>query len=956
MSRKLQASGRLLLLAAIIFVLFQFFGCTGTSSQQYAQQYVAAVNRTRLDTGQNVTCEKGTCWCMLCQNGTGWVGTRFMNSLVGGRCYFDGNCTAEKFQAYLEGRYGSDIFPRQFMIGQGPSFADFGEANGYCNNREYMAVQWLIGNERDPYPVPDASQAICLLRQDVMPVYVLYSGGTDINDARARSIGRRLGMEGLLPASSGGTGFTPGPVGPVIIVTEMNFNREDADKVARQVRAIDEGCNNNRNTNPPTIHCMIAVAPRMNDSAALDAVMARPGVAERVDLIAFGIDNNMVDGPGKCTAGAVIEAARNFSSFALYKYNKPTIVPYVLFDAAGHDAGNNCRWSEAKAAEGYASFFPGIVTLMQKGVIGVAPYVFNTSSNTLSNPLNCVDCTIGKNEGRLRSWFGGCQAYTRVINTISNPSNPYYPSPGMLIYFSNASGTACDYGSNLEMIFRGMSYGDGAQQRDITNPQPPALQPSTVGSLVRCDACVSNRFSISPFDFGPASQVAPTYIREDPTDLANPANPETTTRISNLPAHLVCYGFPEIDTASSQRGLDPMLVRAFILGESGFKPCDAAKVCSAEYKRDPNSRIPGASGKTCFAPGIDADDECYDMAFDYMEDPDHVCPIERDNAVDPSDTSPPARPRWRWCALGLMQVLEPPYTFWSSRYSPTGVDGVRWNILQRSGMPGSPTRENPLGSDLTGPQSCSPFFNPFNASQNICWGTKKLEVNMRDAQGYLDQYHAGTDPILNWDPNTPDGAEKDRIFRAYIAANLYSGMWAAKWAASDRQLFAGGCTGLELGNCWMQGFGIARRVDAAYCTVAGTEINPDYQRCSAPGVPSRTVPPELSPPNPDGSRRTILTCNGYTDPIQYIHDCELPLMQLGYRNKDRGAGKLNGYFLLRNSCPNSACPPMRQVIGATGGTYPTNGLNAHDRRATTDPPPLGGPIPPPLPATRTPTR
>ena len=730
------------LLIALVLSIF-IVGCLGLVGGDYSRDYTGNLQRIAVsDPDQIERCEIGSCWCMVCENGTGTISLTwdypffdFLTSMVGGKCYFDKECTPDRLTELR-----SQKMTRQFMIGQGPSFADFGAANGYCSNKLSMAVHWLTGDNQSHYSLPDPYRAMCLLDKGVMPVYVLYSKGTDIDATRAREIADVLGHDGQ---DIGLGRLTSGPVGPVVITTEINYDRSQASQIAAQVRSINEGCGNDRANNE--VHCLVAIAPKMNDYAAMDDVLSQVG--DQVDLVAYGVDYRYARG---CNGGQILEQARNFSGHALYDWGKPSIIPYVMFDSEGSDGVSSCEWSESKMIYAYSSFFPnGVVSLQEKGVIGVAVYSFNsTSYGSVGNPLGCVDCSIAKNPSRLRAWYGGCQAYTR-LSTSATAGSGAYPSPGTEIVFPNASAGYCDYNSQLDFVFNEMTYGD-VLSRDFANPQMPELQDPDP-SFIRCDACLTWTNNTKPFAFK-----------------------EWSLNAEDL--ELACNSTPELEAWASARNLDPTYVRATIYIESKFQNCSIARVCKPGYN------AVGPDGRPCFQTGS-GERECYAKGISNMShgDPSGVCTFaDAPNADDPDAN-------WRWCSMGIMASNEPAYTYWPATHTADGTDGEFYEILQDAQSRG-------WGLELDKAKSCNQyFFNPFNNTDSICVGTAKLEDMFANARDWIDHNRGA---YLNWGE---DDFEKDNAFTGYIVAQMYAGFWNAK--SSSR------CHGaMPNWQCWMQGF------------------------------------------------------------------------------------------------------------------------------------------------------
>lgn len=820
-------SGRAALILLIVSFSFLAAGCLqslngGTS--QYTEDYKDSLARVAMS-APNMTeeCRIGSCWCMVCKNGTNLFGP--MENLIAGSCYMDKNCTAQRIGDLSNSTLTPDLSVRQFMVGSGPTFGDFASANTYCSSRLGMAVQWLIATNETPYLKPDAMRSMCFLSKSVIPVYILYSNGTNINRSRSEEIGEVLGsggrdvFNGLL---------SNGPVGPVVVVTEIDFEASRAGEVAAQVRAIDSTCNQGRANRT----CFIAVAPKMNDFAALDAVMnALSADSDKVDLVAFGVNGKYVHG---CNGEGIRLQAQNFSSYALYNHSKPSIIPYVMFDPGTSDADNSCNWTEDKVVSAYGSFFPfGVQTLQKRGVIGIAPYSYNTTGGIgVTNPLNCSDCAVGKTADRMRAWFGGCQAYTNV--TRMGSSNP---SGGTLIVFGNESGTICNQNTQMDFL-----AGFGFNNRDIMQRQAGSLN-SPMPRLFSCDACLLSNASRSPTSYFPSLSVSP---------------------INNT---LYCEGFPEMDQWASARNLDPMLVRAFALTESNFTPCSAAKVCNQGYE-----------GSGCFEPGP-GKDECYDKAYDEMYDPAGNCTFEIAAVV------PGQNPDFRYCAVGIMQSLEPPYTFWPSWYHPEGISGPYFDVYQRSGFYSAPRDENDTRLPMLDmARSCNPSFNPFTPADSICVGTLKMESMLRAARAWIRSNGAK----LNWNTGSGGDLDKTSLFAAYIAGNMYAGFWGMRVGGGHPRCPAG----QRLGDCWADDFHESWLVNETYCQ--GPNGASDY-RCEN-GVPRRNPP---------------LDCYGYSDWMSFVEECEKPYLS---RKADPGRNKVEAYLNLLSGCSSSMCPDGKRLL------------------------------------------
>jgi hypothetical protein len=844
----------LVAVVALLSMTLALAGCLqkiSSGSSLYGQDYKGNMARTALfNSSMAEYCKPGSCWCMVCKNGTNLFGP--LTSLIGGSCFWDKNCTPQQMSKYMNYKNTGDpsISPRQFMLGQGPTFGDFASANTMCTDRLTMSVQWLIATNATPYTLPDVTRSMCFLSKDIIPVYILYSNGSNINATRAEQIGTILGTEGddvFLGRLS------DGPVGPVIVVTEMEFNVSRAGDVADQVRAIDRGCRNDRANNKT--NCFIAVAPRMNDFAALDAVMNNLSAdADKVDLVAYGINGKNVH---SCDGAKIRLQASNFSSYALYNWSKPSLIAYVLFDPGTNDTDNSCTWTESNVVSAYGGFLPwGITALQKRGVIGIAPYSYNTTGGPgITNPLNCTDCGVGRTPQRLQAWYGGCQAYSN----ISMPSGDH-PSASTYLLFGNESGTACNANTNFDYM-RGFSFAGRDMMQQMANKLRPAAP-----LLFTCDACLLSNASRLATDMFPS--LAPRGAITDDK---------------------YCKSYPEIEQWASARNLDPMLVRAFVMTESGFDPCAAARVCREGYD----------DGK-CFQPGT-GQDECYGKpAYDEIYDPAGNCTFD----VAPNVATSP-RPDWRYCAFGLMQAIEPPFTFWPASKSPDGSDGPYFDIFDRSGF---------RSLDLTLAKSCNPSYNPFTPSDSICLGTAKLEQAMLSARAWVSSNHGK----LNWPSSDID---KDSLFTAYVAGNKYAGFWdsSARVAYNGRQHPR--CPGnTKNGDCWAYGFSMSWVINDTYCS---SDAGAGDSHCEN-GRPIQQPPFE---------------CYGYTDFMQYVHDCEVPFLP---RRADPGKEKVEAFLQLSAGCSTYMCPDGKKLFQYMEKPLPLSGTPyLPDAVAGTSPTPTG---------------
>ena len=701
-------------------------GCVEVISEvsEYSDEYVHD-EKMGLDymaaTSPEDLCKMGFCECFVCRNGTSWF--LFKTSLAGGQCMFDKECNKETFDDYR--KPGSEYGPRYFMIGTGPTFADWGAANNYCNEGLTMAVHWLIGDASRPYNLPDLAQTHCLLQNGVIPVFVLYSKGEDIDIERTAEIARILGNDARVLTM----GRLDGAIGPVIITTELEYDGndpEEVDKVVEQIKVINDVCNNYvDDPSNPEINCFVAVAPKMGNKTALDAVMNHPNLDRKhVHLLAFGINSHYDN--GTCDGTRMRLQANEFARYGLYNYSLPSVIPYVLFDANTKDMTGECYWNESEVQDGYSDFFPkGVNELLGAGVIGVSLYDFNTSI-TGDDPLKCHDCALGKRDDRLASWYGGCQKFIAITATQQSGHMP--------IIFPNESGGYCDYGVQDDSIFH--MYRDQQGQEFYLPTVHKLSTPVYDEPMIKCDACIiqTNKSASDYFE-----------IIEDYHRDVNSLNAEIKEEwCPDCEDPAVCYIFPQIDHYASIFSIDPMFMRAIVWTESGFDPCAMAKVC-----RDSMS-------EGCL-------DGKYPAGYNEMYDPDGKC----DTTAEFADDAHEERPEWRFAGLGLFQVMESPYTFWPGEVYDDMFDAVKYDEDTRPGG----RREN-----IDGAKACSETFNPFNPSDAACMGGRKLSGTFTKSKEWVDKYNKNEDcPDLF---GIGDDTSKRDILAAFVAAYRYTGAWS----------------------------------------------------------------------------------------------------------------------------------------------------------------------------------
>jgi len=490
------------------------------------------------------------CVCMICEN-SDWF--EFFNpynlfyslDLREGTCRFQPGCTEDLFKETSELGISEMLFGQEqvrfFMLGQGTNFAEFADANRYCNNSLRLAVKWVTTTQGFDYPIPSSERAECLLEKDVMPMYLLYTenGSIDVE-------------------SAGEFAETFNEVGPVIISAEFDVdptNRTALDLAVDQAILMKSKCPN----------CLIAFSPKFQyDSRefgdldqkvgfnytyeALDYVFTespkRSEAASSIDLIGVGLNSHYSQ---DCSASKFVYDAKEYSKYALRKYNKPSIWPYILMDDGQANAPlgeeGSCIWTNDEIVKTYDELYKGISTFVSLGVIGYAPYSLYGLD---SGPLECENCGLMNIDGvtysQHQKFFSQCQVY--------------YVGNGIVpIVFSPVECADCSFANNY------------------------------------------NRFQLEQFSSGKVT--APEDLEAVlPTDIFYTCNGQM---LSEVPEEIQlgsytynigdeakqCTWYPELDIFSDLRDADPVLTRAITWMETGFSSdvegpggdmCDVSRV------------------------------------------------------------------------------------------------------------------------------------------------------------------------------------------------------------------------------------------------------------------------------------------------------------------------------------------------------------------------------------------
>ncbi len=509
-----------LTIATFAIILIVMAGCTQgelRTSIQGLTDEMKPGNFTLNASDDIMNYSNGTCLAMVCTNKTPSFPFNifFDSSLKGGNCSFQ-PCNETTYPSLVNGTPSAHI--RLMMFGAGHSYISFSDANTYCNNSMKMSVKWLIGSNASNYQLPQKSRAECFLDKNIIPVYILHSNQTNINYTRAGEIAAELNG-----------------AGPVIIVSESELDDSNTSNYA----LVKNEINSMKSSCPK---CLIALGVKLNGTSEYNvtsSILSDSSVLANVDLVAYGLNShNFKD----CNPDKMYWAASAFSKHMLHNYSKPSVITYVLFDAA-NSSDNSCTWDNITAANGYSLLYGYADALLSNGVIGASLYSFYGGG-----PLACRDCafadanfgacsgsfTAPKIEPRFTNYFGLCQAYyTGLGENISGV---------MPIVFSNGSQN-CNFAYNSNM-FR------------FVNISANEIKP-----LINYEITQSDPFFSCVGCFG------------------NGTGPRGINAASGSSEYCTKY-FPSIEIAADNWDMDPTLLRAVVWQESSFDHCAVSEVSS----------------------------------------------------------------------------------------------------------------------------------------------------------------------------------------------------------------------------------------------------------------------------------------------------------------------------------------------------------------------------------------
>ncbi|MEM4554618.1 MAG: hypothetical protein QXT25_02100 [Candidatus Anstonellaceae archaeon] len=461
-----------------IAAFFLLFGCTFNIPPE--QKFVSAdLTLARFSPQNEMACQPlddpKPCYCMVCQNTTSWLGlfdkVKFLSSwfdsnLYEGKCEFR-HCNLSDMVNFIEQDKNTQL--RSFMLGGGPTHSAVDLANTYCNYSLQFSTKWLIGTQTVSPPIPKKTQAKCWLERNILPFYIYFTEGKNIDPVRTGEIAKALN----------GTG-------PVFLTTEAWLDPRDpfsVQKVKEQIDQIKANCNK----------CLVVLmlngttADRkalLKEFFGTGDIKTGAGFSQyykKVDVVGFGILAN--DYP-TCNPVDVIGENFLFSRFVLKNYSKPTIWLYVGV-SKGNNSFNSCTWTDSQIHLFYQQLFASTQAMASSGVIGIGFYEFSDHSGPIPCDNRTKGCEFGfldvfgnQKHPVLNSWSSLCQYFgTEQFRSL-------------LIFSRNGYGSVCDPGQlQNNKMFRAISL-------EINSPKQPSysfVAPAPKQKYIRCgDICVSD--------------------------------------------------------------------------------------------------------------------------------------------------------------------------------------------------------------------------------------------------------------------------------------------------------------------------------------------------------------------------------------------------------------------------------------------------------------------------------
>ncbi len=502
----------------VALVLYLLAGCIQNPAEY--QEYV-------IQSTQQVI-KNPECTCLICTNSTGsWFKDVFVvNDLSDGSCFFKQNCSRSFIYYYLmEDDFN---YVKDFGVGQGSSYAEFEESNLRCNLAENYALRILYSKYRAPmydsnvfFDTSEADTVECMLEKGVIPIYVMYSAGTYVQDDWIGEFVDQSEVKGA----------------PVFISPEAFFTKDLAENVTRQIDAIYDNCEIEEIEGDvceeydefgdckkyETVYergCKVAIFPIQNSDEeffeAIDSI-DKETINDKVSLVMLNLDINKQN--YECDAGYALAEIMNRSRYVLNRYRKPSFLIFSIDPSCSSSADRI-----------YGTLYTSIPVMRTVGIIGA---IYSQYSDFSGNPFNRGENAYSTKDSDM--WFKLCKYYN---------SPPYKKEP--IIYQSDGVNitSVCDYAS---------VHGIDA----IETAALDRFDSEKVGE----DAIDDYDMCISEIDFGDIEEIAEKWSKWD--DYRVSATDDDCA-----------YGYPDVEIMAERCSLSRHLLRALYKFDMMPQSCD----------------------------------------------------------------------------------------------------------------------------------------------------------------------------------------------------------------------------------------------------------------------------------------------------------------------------------------------------------------------------------------------
>ncbi|MEM3362038.1 MAG: hypothetical protein QXV83_01770 [Candidatus Anstonellaceae archaeon] len=322
--------------------------------------------------------------------------------------------------------------PRFFMVGQGSNPGDFSLAQRYCDGQLNMPVFWIIPNKEKKLDPPSLSWLSCENSKSRIPVLVLRT----VDVAPDGSLIDSAEFVNFLQSLKDKNNQYDNYYGPIFITTEalakpyyfdQQTNRKILNitllnKIANQIELIKKHCSScitvlaleptfNENGLPDLCPIDYFYDPKFDFSKVLNSVnfdplncsqyypsaslseyLSRPAKTKNldIDVVGVGVFANSFNYSilsNYCSPSYVISAHLQYSSDVIKYFELPTLW-YAIAISEGPTIAADCEFTKEDVALAFEGLINSIEAFRNKGVIGIAPYIF--LNNYANLPIPCT--------------------------------------------------------------------------------------------------------------------------------------------------------------------------------------------------------------------------------------------------------------------------------------------------------------------------------------------------------------------------------------------------------------------------------------------------------------------------------------------------------------------------------------------------------------------------------------